>query len=274
MIRKPIYFLIAMCMMPMFNAFGASDIYCISSEKLTEINEQKSSAPDDMQRAYDELLNLLISKDAASSDPSTAGCVTSSELAQICKNIWDENTTKCEDFIYSIIDHTTMLEQMFGPMSPSTVLAFSDFSKIDPEIFNQAFNKAVARRGQKNVPSKLQDKGDAFLSAAQQTQINPFVSAAISLYESGRGTSPLARSKNNIAGLGGPGRWMSFTTVEDSIQRQAITLQNKVKKGQKTLESVACAGSYCATNTNTWLNHVSSVVKELYRFYNSLISGK
>lgn len=273
MIRKPIYLLIAMCMMPMFGARGASDVYCISSEKLTEINDQKSSAPDDMQRAYDELLNLLINKDA-SSDPSTAGCVTSSELAQICKNIWDNTVSKCEDFIYSIIDRTTVSDQPLGPISPSTVLALTDFSKIDPVIFNQAFNKAVARRGQKNIPSKLQDKGDAFLSAAQETQINPFISAAISLYESGRGTSPLARNKNNIAGLGGPGRWMSFETVEDSIQRQAVTLQNKVKKGQKTLQSVACAGSYCATNTGTWLNHVSSVVKELYRFYNSLISGK
>ncbi len=273
MIRKPIYLLIAICMMPIFCAHGASDTYCISSEKLIEINEQISSAPDDMQRAYNELLNLLVNKNA-SSDPSMAGCVTSAELAQICKNIWDDNTSKCEDFIYSIIDRTNTSDQILGPLSPSTVLMLTDFSNIDPEIFNQAFNKAVARRGKKNIPSKLQDKGDAFLIAAQETQINPFVSAAISLYESGRGTSPLAHSKNNIAGLGGPGRWMSFSTVEDSIQRQAITLQNKVKKGQKTLQSVACAGSYCATNTNAWLNHVSSVVKELYRFYNSLISGK
>lgn len=270
MMRKLLFFTLLASFASPVRAADPS-VYCISSGKLIEMRDELAQQNPDMQPAYDELFALLIVNDESGSS-DTAGCVTQADLAQICKNIWGDNTEACETFIYTIM--TEPKQANFNPLQYSTVLYKTDFSDIDPDAFSQAFNKAVARRAKRNVPSKLQDMGPVFLAQAQEKHLNPFISAAISLYESGRGTSSLAQTKNNIAGLGGPGKWMSFPAVSDSIASQAQTLRRKVESGKKDLNSLACSGSYCATNTGPWFRDISSVTKELYRYYNAIIQGK
>lgn len=269
MTRKILFFtLLSLCVLP---AHAQSDLYCFSSEKLTEMRDEMSAQTEDMQRAYNELFEILLAKNESGS-VADAGCVTQEELAQICKNVWDDDTQSCETFIYKIM--TEPHRNNFSVLEYSINLKKTDFDDIDPDAFSAAFNKAVARRRDKSIPSKLQDMGPVFLAQAQEKQLNPFISAAISLYESGRGASSLARRNNNIAGLGGPGRWMSFSTVPDSIATQARTLRNKVESGKTDLNKLACSGSYCATNTGPWFRDVSSIAKELYRYYNAIIQNK
>jgi len=270
MIRKILLFTL-LTVATAFPARAQSDIYCISSAKLAEMRQQLSAQNSDLQRAYNELFQILVAKNE-NGQVAGAGCVTQQELAQICKNVWDNDTEMCETFIYAIM--TEPASDKFSPLQYSIQLKKTDFNDIDPDAFNQAVNKSVARRRQKNIPSKLQNMGTVFLEQARAKQINPFISAAISLYESSRGTSPLARNKNNIAGLGGPGHWMSFNSVPDSIASQAKTLHSKVIAGKTNLNSLACSGSYCATNTGPWFRDVSSIVKELYRYYNAIIQSK
>jgi len=237
------------------------------------MHDQLPDQNPDMQNAYNELFQILLAQNETGS-VDNAGCVTQQDLAQICQNVWDDNTEMCETFIYAIM--TEPKSDNFSPLEYSPILKFteSDFSAIDPDAFNQAVNKAVSRRRDRNIPSKLQDMGKIFLAEAQEKQINPFISAAISLYESGRGTSRLARTKNNIAGLGGPGKWMTFASVPDSIATQAKVLQRNVNNGKTDLNTLACSGAYCATNTSPWFRDVSSVTKELYRYYNAIIQNK
>lgn len=269
MIRKILFFmLLTICALP---AYAEVDTYCFSSEKLTQMHDEISEQSPDMQNAYNELFAVLLAKNESGSI-ADAGCITPEELAQICKNIWDDDTQTCETFIYAIM--TEPSQNNFSILEYSINLKKTDFDDIDPDVFNQAVNKAVARRRDRKVPSKLQDMGYVFLEQAKEKQLNPFISAAISLYESGRGTSPLARNKNNIAGLGGPGHWMSFESVPDSIATQARTLYNKVASGKTDLNKLACSGSYCATNTGPWFRDVSSVARELYRYYNAIIQEK
>lgn len=269
MTRKILLFACLICATA--SAYAQPDSFCISSAKLTEMHNEMQSQSPDMQRAYTELFEILLAK-SESDSIDNAGCITQQELAQICKNVWDDNTEICETFIYSIM--TEPQQSAFTILTYTTQLPKTDFDDIDPDAFKQAVNKAVARRRDKSIPSKLQDMGPTFLEQAKEKQINPFISAAISLYESGRGSSSLARNNNNIAGLGGPGKWMKFTTVSDSIATQAKTLQNKVAAGKRSLEELACSGSYCATNTGPWFRDVSSVAKELYRNYNTIIQTK
>ena len=61
--------------------------YCISSDKLVNMHNQMSLLKPEMQRAYNELFDLLISQ-TLSTNTDNAGCVTKEELAQICKNVW------------------------------------------------------------------------------------------------------------------------------------------------------------------------------------------
>lgn len=269
MIRKILFF--TLLTGTVLSAHAQTDLYCFSSEKLIEMHNKLPDQEPDMQRAYNELFDiLLVNNESGATD--TSGCITQQEIAQICKNVWDDNTSSCETFIYAIMTDPSLGN--FTPLEYSMLLQKTNFDDIDPDAFNQAVNRAVGRRRDKNIPSKLQDMGIVFLEQAKEKQLNPFISAAISLYESGRGTSPLARSKNNIAGLGGPGRWMSFKNVPDSIASQAKTLHTKIANGKKDLNQLACSGSYCATNTGPWYRDVSSVAKELYRYYNAIIQSK
>ncbi|MDE6250143.1 MAG: glucosaminidase domain-containing protein [Alphaproteobacteria bacterium] len=269
MIRKILFFTLLTC--AILPAYAASDRYCISSDKLTEMHNQMSELPQDLQRAYNELFEILIANNE-SDTIDNAGCVTQEDLAQICKNVWDADIEPCETFIYAIM--TEPAKDNFKPLEYSLVLTKQDFSDIDPDIFHQAFNKTIARRLNSKIPSKLQDMGQVFLEEAQKNQINPFISAAISMYESGRGTSQLARTRNNIAGLGGPGKWITFETVPDSIAKQANVLSGNVAKGRTTLNKLACSGAYCATDTSPWFRDVSSVAKEFYKNYNTLLNKK
>lgn len=64
--------------------------------------------------------------------------------------------------------------------------------------------------------------GPALVAAEAETGVNAVLLAAIIAHESGWGTSPLARDKNNLAGLGAyDGReysaGMSFATREESV---------------------------------------------------------
>lgn len=269
MIRKILLFtLTAYIALP---AYAASEQYCFSSEQLTEMYQQLSEQSPDMQPAYNELFDTMLANNESGAT-NNAGCVTQENLAQICKNTWDTNTEPCETFLYEIM--TPVAQKNPYTLEYSIELAKTDFSDIDAEAFNQAFNQAVARRRYKNIPSKLQNMGPVFLEQAHAKQLNPFISAAISLYESGRGTSDIALSKNNIAGLGGPGKWMRFSTVAASIEKQAETLKTNIDNGRTNLKTLACSGKYCATRTTPWYNAVSSVAKELYRFYNTIIKEK
>lgn len=266
MIRKILFFTLLTC--TILPAYAETDKYCISSDKLTEMHNQLSAQNEDMQRAYNELFEVLIANNE-SGGINNAGCVTQEDLAQICKNVWDTAIEPCEIFIYAIM--TEPAKDDYQPLEYSLMLTKTDFSDIDPDVFSEAFNKAVFR---KSTDSKLKDMGPVFLEQAIEKQINPFISAAISLYESGRGTSSLARTKNNIAGLGGPGKWIKFETVPDSIAKQASVLSGNVAKGRTTLNKLACSGAYCATDTNPWFRDVSSIAKELYKNYNTLLNNK
>lgn len=250
-------------------AHAHTDYYCFSADKLLQLYVQSFSQLQDMRTAYNLLLQTLMSNETPM-QPTHTGCTTAQDLAKICNTVWGgKKQERCETFMYNIMSPAAT--EKFKPLEYSSELGKTDFSDLDSNIFNQALNKAVARRRDKHIPSKLQDTGFVFVEQAQEKQLNPFVSAGISLYESSRGTSNLARTKNNIAGLGGPGRWMTFSSVSASIATQATTLKNKIAAGHTNLDLLACSGSYCATDTDPWFRHVSAITKELYSHYNTIL---
>ena len=88
MIRKILFFtLLASVALP---AYAETDKYCISSDKLTEMRNQLATLPKNMQQAYNELFDILVANNE-SGDINDAGCITQEDLAQLCKNVWDDN---------------------------------------------------------------------------------------------------------------------------------------------------------------------------------------
>lgn len=263
MMRKILFFTVLLC--AALPAYAQTpDEYCMSSELLTKIREEAQSKDVQTQHAYMNLFGLMLSK--AKKDPRTAGCVTPQELAQVCKSVWGDDKEKCEVFVYDITEQIAK--------SKLTKLAFTDtmrkteFDDIDPDVFKKAFDAALARRRYKSIPSKLQNMSNVFLEEAEKNNVNPFLTAAISMWESDRGTAGHARTKNNVAGLGGPGKWMKFTSVPDCIAYQSKTLNGYVNEGLTNLTKIG--GKYCE-KCSEWPGKTASIGRELYRNYNRFL---
>lgn len=263
--------LLSLLTCPMLPAMAQADKYCIPSEKLTKVRETMSTMGADMQRAYNELFEILLQNNE-SGNIDNAGCVTQQDLAQICKNVWDNDTEMCEAFIYDIMGPIPQ-NNSYELLEYSDLLNKTNFDDIDAEAFNQAVNKTLARRRDKHIGSKLQDMGTVFLEQAKEKQINPFISAAISMYESTYGTSTKAHKLNNIAGLRNAGGYIKFASVPDSIASQAATIQNF--SNTKELNALAKSGHYCAKSVATkWASDVRSIARVLYRNYNAIVQSK
>ena len=179
MIRKILLFTILTCIA--LPAHAQTDRYCISSAKLTEMNNEQSTQNPDIQRAYNALFEILVAKNE-SGTKDNAGCVTQQDLAQICKDALNDDDEMCELFIYAVM--TPAKQSAFKILQYSGILNKTNFDDINPDAFKQAVNKTLARRRDKQIPSKLQDMGPAFLENAKLKQIDPFIAASISMYES------------------------------------------------------------------------------------------
>ncbi len=176
----------------------------------------------------------------------------------------------CEAFIYEIM--TPPRQNNYAVLEYSGVLTKKDFDDINPTAFAQAVNKTLARRRDKHIQSKLQDMGLVFLEQAKQKQLNPFITVAISMYESTYGTSKKAREINNIAGLQGANGYIKFNNVPDSIASQAATVQKL--SYTKELNGLANSGHYCAKYVaSKWAADVRSIARTLYRNYNAILQS-
>lgn len=101
--------------------------------------------------------------------------------------------------------------------------------------------------------------GPALVAAEAETGVNAVLLAAIIAHESGWGTSPLARDKNNLAGLGAyDGReysaGMSFATREESVMFLARLV---ARNPNGTLDEI---GAWYATDP-CWAAKVAGCMK-------------
>lgn len=267
MTRKTLFFTLLLCAALPAHA-QTTDRYCISAEKLTQMHDQVPYKNPDPQRAYQKLFEILVAKNDSIQN---AGCFTKFDMAQICKSVWDNDTDSCEKFVYEVTEEPAKAD--FKPLTYSDLLEKTDFSDIDANAFQKALNKSLARRREKHIPSKLQDMGTVFVEQAKEKQINPFLAAAIAMYESTYGTSAKARNLNNIAGLRGGNGYIRFKDVPDSIATQASTLRTWI--ATKTLGGLANSGHYCEkVVASRWTADVASIARVLYRNYNAILQGQ
>lgn len=77
------------------------------------------------------------------------------------------------------------------------------------------------------LPAGLEPHRAAFVAAGDRYGVDPRVLAAISMNETGNGTSHALRVKNNAMGVSNASGPISFDTVDDSIDRMARLLGSK-----------------------------------------------
>lgn len=77
------------------------------------------------------------------------------------------------------------------------------------------------------LPPGLQPYAADFIEAAAETGMNPWFLAAVSMFETGDGTSNVFRTKNNAMGISDANGATEQASVRDSIFRQARTLARR-----------------------------------------------
>lgn len=118
------------------------------------------------------------------------------------------------------------------------------------------------------LPAGLRKHADAFVAAGKKHGVDPRFLAAISMQETGGGTSKAIKNKNNAMGIMGKKGLKKFKSVGDSIDAQArsLTREGGYYKGANTISGIG--GIYApvgAKNDPTGLNrHWKTNVGDFY----------
>lgn len=116
--------------------------------------------------------------------------------------------------------------------------------------------------------------GNAFTGAAQKYGIDPLLLTAIAMHETGNGTSPAVKNKNNPGGLmRSKGGLQEFSSLEEGIDKMASTLKRLyIDQGLTTIEQISKKyAPVGAANDPTNLN--KNWVAGVTKFYNQLKGG-
>lgn len=118
----------------------------------------------------------------------------------------------------------------------------------------------------------LSGKGDAFAKYGSQYGVDPTLLAAISMWETGRGTSSMAKNKNNVGGMYDSKNKTFYTygSIDEGIEAMARNLaKNYINQGLTTIPQIqqkyAPSGAANDPNglNNNWVKGVTSIYNEL-----------
>jgi len=118
----------------------------------------------------------------------------------------------------------------------------------------------------------LKNTGSVFEAAGKKYGIDPALLAAIAMHETGNGTSPAAKNKNNLGGMmkrDGSGL-MKFNSIEEGIDKMASNLKRLYfDQGLTTIEQIQKKyAPINAKNDPTGLN--KNWVPGVTKYYKSL----
>jgi beta-N-acetylglucosaminidase len=103
----------------------------------------------------------------------------------------------------------------------------------------------VAAQLDKNLGGLLKGKGSVYVAMGKKYGVDPRLLAAISMEETGNGTSHLLRTRNNVGGITGKGHsgvggdYMPYNSIEEGIEAEASLIRHGyVGQGLDTIEKI------------------------------------
>lgn len=135
------------------------------------------------------------------------------------------------------------------------------------EVLEKMLNKPAYKGKFKN--SVLHGKAKTFIEAGKKYNIDPRALLAIAMHESGRGISNIALKHNNVGGVGGPGHWKHFDSVDDCIYYMAEILDKRYNEdGYTTLSKLGYSGKYCGKNeASKWIKDNGTYIDTFDSYY-------
>lgn len=184
-----------------------------------------------------------------------------------------------EQLLEQVLLQTELNQKSSGNLDISSLLMTS-LGSVVPQTgagVSQSVTLTSKTTGSDNLDAHLkgvlQNTGHLFEEAGKKYGIAPALLAAISIHETGNGTSNAARFKYNVAGMMGKNGLRSYSSIEESIFDMARNLrQNYLDKGKLTIAQIGAKyAPIGAANDPTQLNN--HWVTGVQRYFDTLTTG-
>ena len=133
------------------------------------------------------------------------------------------------------------------------------------EVYDGLTMEELAARLNRNLGNAaLAGKGELVASYCLSKGVDPYVATAIMIHETGRGTSTMIRTCNNVAGQKGSpscmGAYKGYPTIDDGIRGAIDNLyRNYYAVGLNTVEKI---GPRYA-ESNTWVSKINNYIAKI-----------
>ena len=133
------------------------------------------------------------------------------------------------------------------------------------EVYDGLTMEELAARLNRNLGNAaLAGKGELVASYSLSKGVDPYVATAIMIHETGRGTSTMIRTCNNVAGQKGSpscmGAYKGYPTIDDGIRGAIDNLyRNYYAVGLNTVEKI---GPRYA-ESNTWVSKINNYIAKI-----------
>jgi hypothetical protein len=164
-----------------------------------------------------------------------------------------------------------VITQVIPSITPQERQEVPEISRGDVDRISKKISVMNSRLG-----GKLKHKGALFESLGTKYNFNSLLAAAISIHETGNGTSPACVNLRNPGGLMSNGKYLkSFKSIDDGIEAMLSNLKNLyIDQGLRDIESIGA--KYCPvgaandpTNLNRyWIPNVTKYYLEMEKEVN------
>lgn len=204
-------------------------------------------------------------------DISRLGQSTPSNLSGFTSNSF-------EQLLEQVMLQTDLNQTSSTRHSETSSLLLSSLNSIGSETLTQKISLTSKTTGGEDLnphlKGVLQNTGSHFIEAGEKYGINPALLAAISIHETGNGTSNAARFKFNVAGMMGKNGLKTYSSIQESIFDMARNLrQNYLDKGKLTIAQIGAkyAPIGAGNDPNQLNNHWVTGVQ---RYFDTLTAGR
>lgn len=128
----------------------------------------------------------------------------------------------------------------------------------------------VAGKLNKHLGGKLAGKGESFVRSAGRNNVDVYLITAIAIHETGNGTSPAIRNKNNVGGLMGKNGLRVYESVDSSIEYLSNLIETSYyANGRNTIQEISSmyapigAGNDPNGLNRHWVGNVSDIYYKL-----------
>lgn len=109
----------------------------------------------------------------------------------------------------------------------------------------QEDDQTIIKKIDSHLGGALQGQGATYVAMGKKYGVDPRLLAAISMFETGNGTSHLVRTRNNVGGITGPGHsgaggdYMPYGSIEEGIEAEArLIKRGYINQGLDTIEKI------------------------------------